>query len=371
MFLFGGCACCKNCWDEPEEFVEPASNATERNGPVKPVPTQAASPVVIDPPLQITCRSCNNTGIDIFGKHCACEIGQKLAAKQVVADGHPAKVEPQAVADGQPAKVEPEPVADSNLTKKEIEPVADSQLVKTEPEPEVAANQPEAANPPAEAPIGNPPGNKSLLGPTNRIFSEALSCSSDGQVVSMKRTEFVEGVESIAELLDQLGGGMGSYLVTNTKKLRNSKASASEEDFRAWMRSELPVHAAAGYKGYVDESAWMANLWIWWTLEFFVELFAGVVESTSDMKVCADEAYKKTLYNHQNFFQRTAFQAAMKKLPDRAGVTVKFQGDATPDDVFRDVATFISLGRPLVRYLGEINEEVDTLLQSEKKAKGK
>mmetsp|Transcript_54431 Transcript_54431/g.105165 ORF Transcript_54431/g.105165 Transcript_54431/m.105165 type:complete len:169 (+) Transcript_54431:1-507(+) len=168
-----------------------------------------------------------------------------------------------------------------------------------------------------------------------------------------------------------MGGGMGSCLETNTKKLRNSKASASEEDYRVWIRSELPVHAAAGYKGYVDNSAWMANLWIWRTLDFFVELFAGLVESTSEIKVCANDAYKKTLCNHHNFFQRAAFTAAMKILPDRKTFFVKFQGDGTRDDIHRNIITFVSLGRPLVNYLGEVNSEVATLMQSEKKAKGK
>merc|ERR1719237_1585114 len=144
----------------------------------------------------------------------------------------------------------------------------------------------------------------------------------------MKRSRFVEGLENFAGILDQMGGGMGSCVLdqmgggmgscleTNTKKLRNSKASASEEDYRAWMRSELPVHAAAGYKGYVDDSAWMANLWLWWTMEFFVEFFSAIAESNSDMKARVDEAYKKTLYLHHNFFQRSLFTAAMKKLPE-------------------------------------------------------
>jgi hypothetical protein len=345
MFIFGGCKYCKKCWDEPEEFVEPqslgprervesfgtedGSNCAQIAQPAEPVPTptQATAPTVVKP-FQIICKSCNNKGIDLFGNPCTCEHGQK----PVVATGHPSKAEP---------------------------------------EPKVTADQPEAVLPPAEAPREDPPGNKSLLGPTNRIFIEALSLGSDSRVVSMKRCKFVEGLENFTGILDQMGGGMGSYLETNTKKLRNSKASASEEDYRAWMRSELPVHAAAGYKGYVDDSAWMANLWIWWTLEFFVEFFAAIIESTSSMKICAEEVHKKTLYNHQNFFQRTAFTTAMKKLPDSNAIIAKFQGDGTSDDVLRDVATFVSLGRPLVSYLGELNGEVDYLMQSEKKAKSK
>merc|ERR1719468_1424664 len=164
---------------------------------------------------------------------------------------------------------------------------------------------------------------------------------------------------------------MGSYMEKNVKALRNSKASASEEDYRAWMLSELPVHAAAGYKGYVDDTAWMSNLWIWWTMEFFVEWFAGIVEGKSSTKACAEEVYKKTLYNHQNFFQRTAFTAGFKRLPDRNACIAKIQGNGTPDDVVHDLATMVSYARPLLIYLGERNSEVDNLLKSEKKAKGK
>lgn len=102
-----------------------------------------------------------------------------------------------------------------------------------------------------------------------------------------------------------------------------------------------------------------------------MEFLAGIIESTSSMNICAEEVHKKTLYNHQNFFQRTAFTTAMKKLPDRNAIIAKFQGDGTSDDVLREIATFVSLGRPLVSYLGELNGEVDYLMQSEKKAKSK
>jgi len=288
-------------------------------------PTQGATPVVVDPPVE------GEAGTDIIGVRMSVEVPAVVPGNHALT-GHPPNAEPELM---------------------------------------ITADQPQAADSPAEALKEDPPGDKSLMGPLNIIFSETLSLGSDGRVVSMKRSGFVKGMQNFTALLDQLGGGMGSYIENNVKKLQNSKASASEEDYQAWMRSELPVHAAAGYKGYVDDSAWMGNLWIWWTLEFFVEMFAGVVESTSSMKVCADEAFKKTLYNHQNFFQRTAFTTAMKKLLDRNALIAKFQRDGTPDDVLLDVATFVSLGRPLCTYLGEINGQVDNLLQSEKKAKGK
>merc|ERR1712008_74229 len=92
----------------------------------------------------------------------------------------------------------------------------------------------------------------------------------------------------------------------------------------------------------------------------FVELFAAVVETTSSIKVLAAEVHNRTLYNHQNFFQRTAFTTAMKQLPDRNGLLEKLKGEGTPDDVLRDIATFASLGRPLVTYLGEVNGEVES-----------
>jgi hypothetical protein len=241
-----------------------------------------------------------------------------------------------------------------------------------EPEPKATADQPEAASLPAEAPQEDPPGNKSLVGPSNRSLSEALSLGSDGRLVSLNRRGFLEFMDSTTALLDLVSGGsIGSYLQPNIKKMRNSKASASEDNYRAWMLSELPVHAAAGYKGYVDNSAWMANIWTWWTLEFFIELFAGIVESTSSMKVLAAEVHNRTLYNHQNFFQRTAFTTGMKQLPDRNGLLGKLHGEGTPDDVLRDLATLVSLGRPLITYLGEVNGAVENLLQAEKKAKGK
>merc|ERR1712060_578627 len=56
-------------------------------------------------------------------------------------------------------------------------------------------------------------------------------------------------------------------------KLRRSKADANLTGYKEWLLSELPVHGPS-YKEYVDDSAWMANLWIGWTLEFFVEMFA-------------------------------------------------------------------------------------------------
>merc|ERR1719221_693727 len=109
---------------------------------------------------------------------------------------------------------------------------------------------------------------------------------------------------------------MGDHLLSNTEKLRRSKASKGESSYGPWLLSELPVHAANGYKGYVDDSAWMANLWIGWSMEFFVEMFAEIHEG-QETKAAVDAAYRKTLCNHHNFFQRAAFNTAVKSLPPR------------------------------------------------------
>merc|ERR1719401_1723904 len=129
---------------------------------------------------------------------------------------------------------------------------------------------------------------------------------------------------------------MGSHIEGNVQKLRKSKADPNKEGYRDWLLSELPVHEATGYKEYVDESAWMANLWIGWTLEFFVEFFAALHDG-KDTKQSVDLAYKNTLYNHHNFFQRTAFMTAVRQLPSRDDIFAKLKGPGSPADVQRDL----------------------------------
>ncbi|CAK0894999.1 unnamed protein product, partial [Prorocentrum cordatum] len=75
--------------------------------------------------------------------------------------------------------------------------------------------------------------------------------------------------------------------------------ACAEDEYRAWLVSELPVHAATKYREYLDNSAWMANLWIGWSLEFFVELFAHLHKG-QDTKAGVDLAYKQTLSKHHN-----------------------------------------------------------------------
>jgi len=207
-----------------------------------------------------------------------------------------------------------------------------------------------------------------VLGPTVQHFRAALQAGPNGRAVDVNRKPFVEGLESYAAALDQMGGNMGSYLICNTKKLRQSKASPELLSYRAWMLSELPVHAATRYQGYVDESAWMANLWIGWTMEFFVEMFAELHQG-QDTKAAVDKAYKQTLEHHHNFMQRMAFNQAVKQLPERNKIIAALQGRAAkPTDVQRDMGDLVALGRPLVSFSLQMNEEVSARMQQERQA---
>jgi len=210
----------------------------------------------------------------------------------------------------------------------------------------------------------------SLLSPVVQHFEAAVQgndSGGSGETREVKRVAFIDGLEEYAKLLDAMGGDMGSYLAANTKKLRSSKADKSKVGYREWLLTELPVHGSNGYKEYVDESAWMANLWIGWTLEFFVEMFARLHEG-KDTKQSVDLAYKQTLYNHHNFFQRTAFNAAVRQLPERAKILNRLQGSGTSEDVKRELGNFVRLGRPLAAFCSKTNEELDLRLQAERKA---
>merc|ERR1711879_408190 len=147
--------------------------------------------------------------------------------------------------------------------------------------------------------------------------------------------------------------------------MRNSKARASEDDYMAWLLSELPVHKATSYKSYVDDSAWMANLWIGWALEFFVELFALLI-SGKDSKSSSELAYSKTLKGHHNFFQSTAFNQALKKMPTREQILERLQGAAKQEDLLREISAFVASGRTIVKYCIMMNDKLDARLTEER-----
>mmetsp|Transcript_5919 Transcript_5919/g.17123 ORF Transcript_5919/g.17123 Transcript_5919/m.17123 type:complete len:350 (+) Transcript_5919:109-1158(+) len=211
------------------------------------------------------------------------------------------------------------------------------------------------------------PRRPSLLTPALLGLEAAVAGHVDvasGRVLELDRVPLIEGLVAYAQALDALGGGMGGFLQTNIDKLRKSKADASLIGFREWMLSELPVHAANGYRGYVDDSAWMANLWVWWTMEFFVEFFAQLYGGL-DTKPGADVAYKRTLYNHHNFIQRAAFSSAVGRLPSRQNLLQAIRGDggAEGPDVLADMSKFVEAGRLVVLFLGQVNSDCDALMK--------
>lgn len=214
-----------------------------------------------------------------------------------------------------------------------------------------------------EAVPTRPPSERGPLGCAMQLLQRAVVLETHGEVYEVQRTLFVEGLDALADALDKVGGNMGSYLKVNTTKLRKSKAASSEESYHEWLLTELPTHAVTNFKEYADDSAWMANLWIGWTLEFFVVWFA-LLHGGKDMKTSFDMAYKQTLQQHHTFFQRTAFTSAAKRLPSREKF---FQVLGDESDVARDVANFVAIGGPVVRFCSRINDEVSSLLQEERR----
>lgn len=208
-----------------------------------------------------------------------------------------------------------------------------------------------------------PQSERGPLGCAMQLLQSAVVLETHGEVYEVQRTPFVEGLDALADALDKVGGNMGSYLKANTTKLRKSKAASSEESYHEWLLTELPTHAVTNFKDYADDSAWMANLWIGWTLEFFVVWFA-LLQDGKDMKTSFDMAYKQTLQHHHSFFQRTAFTSAARRLPSRENF-FRVLGDEP--DVARDVANFVAIGGPIVRFCSRINDEVSSLLQEERR----
>jgi len=212
-----------------------------------------------------------------------------------------------------------------------------------------------------------------LMVPVLRGFEAAVEGQLDpatGLAEDLFQAPLLEGLEAYAGALDALGGSLGGYLLSNVKKIRQSKADWNLSSYRAFLQSELPVHGATGYKCYVDESAWMGNLWMSWTLEFFVELFAQL-HSGLETRQSVDVAYKQTLYHHHNFFQRSAFSAAVRSLPPRAKILESLCGGDKVDtsDIVEDIGDFVVVGRAAAKFCMQLNEELDLRLQQERQRK--
>mmetsp|Transcript_136031 Transcript_136031/g.379134 ORF Transcript_136031/g.379134 Transcript_136031/m.379134 type:complete len:475 (+) Transcript_136031:186-1610(+) len=216
---------------------------------------------------------------------------------------------------------------------------------------------------PARDPVPSGP-EAGLLAPTIQLFRAAAVLDPGGEAREVRREPFVQGLEACAEVLNKLGGGMGNYLLTNTRKLRNSKAPVSEDSYGPWLLSEYPVHAATGYRGYVDDSAWMANLWIGWTMEFFVEFFA-LLSDGQETQQSVDAAYQQTLRAHHGLVQRAAFSAAVRQLPPRQDLLERLRGGAKKVAVERELGDFADIVRPLARFCIRTNEALQQRLQAE------
>jgi len=239
--------------------------------------------------------------------------------------------------------------------------------------PEIGVQPAQGLNPAPEpvplAPASTPvlvAKKSGKLGPVVRALEDAVKLDGVGKASEVLKDPLIEALEACVIVLDTLQQKLGSNLQINCKKLRNAKASPWEKSYRPWLLTELPVHQATGYKSYVDESAFMANLWIGWTLEFFVEMFA-LLRKGSETKLSAESAYKKTLSHHHGFVQRTVFQSALAGLPPRKALLEKLQGDASEDDLYRELDIFVKLGRSLVLFCSESSAECNRRMQEEQK----
>jgi len=183
----------------------------------------------------------------------------------------------------------------------------------------------------------------------------------------LHREHFFEALEALAEILNMLGGGVGDYISVNVVKFRSSIASTEEMDYRLWLRSELPLHAENGYRGYVDASAWMANLWTGRILEFVVELCAQL-ESGSEVSTGFLNAHELTLQKHHNMFASMVFRAAALRVPNRVDFLASLGGGAPQAVVVTDLAEYVRIARPVVNCCLEMDAELDSLRQAEQAA---
>jgi hypothetical protein len=215
--------------------------------------------------------------------------------------------------------------------------------------------------------LGPTPRKPGVLGQCVELMQKAVTLDSEGNVIAADRELLIKGFEAYAEVLDKLGN-IGSHVSGNTQKLRNSKAVASKSDYKEWLISELPVHATNKYKDYADPSAGVASVWIGWTLEFFVEMFANLYGG-QETGPSINDAYKNTLSAHHNFIMRNAFSLGVRhQMPSRKKLYELLRGEAEPDDVVREVEQFVHVCRAIVRYLLQLHEVMFKLFEAERKS---
>lgn len=189
---------------------------------------------------------------------------------------------------------------------------------------------------------------------------------------ALVKTPLLLGSDGMVDVLNALSKGLGDYLKADLEKVRKSKAPELEDgdDYKQWLLGEMPVHAATRYRGYVDDSAFMGQLWVGRQLEFWVEVFAGL-KAGKGTKEAADVAYQGTLKKHHGFMQVAAFTGALKGLPDRQALMGALQGEAENADFAADLEEFVSLGRPIAKYMLVLDKEIDGLRAQEQKNFGK
>jgi len=219
------------------------------------------------------------------------------------------------------------------------------------------------------------PGVTSKKGSTLAVITQnwRRAVVGDGSTATaLMKTPLLLGSDGMVDVLNALSKGLGDYLKADLEKVRKSKAPELKDgdDYKQWLIGEMPVHAATRYRGYVDDSAFMGQLWVGRQLEFWVEVFAGL-KAGKGTKEAADAAYKGTLKKHHGMMQVAAFTGALKGLPDRKALMAALQGEAEESDLAADLEDFVSLGRPIAKYMLVLDKEIDGLRAQEQKNFGK
>lgn len=197
------------------------------------------------------------------------------------------------------------------------------------------------------------------------LSAAAADVGSSGELRDLARVPFLMAMEAFAVALGRINDKLPSYFLKNTRKLRRSRASTKSWSYRPWILSELPVHVqTTRCRGYADDSAWMANLWLGFTLDFFVEMLALLHEG-ADTKTSTSTAYRKTLYNNLGFVERQAFSVAIACMPAREDLLQRWEADgAGAEEVTQDVGDLVGFARPIVIYCAKVNKELDQLRQA-------
>jgi hypothetical protein len=183
-------------------------------------------------------------------------------------------------------------------------------------------------------------------------------------------TPLLDGIENLVDVLQQLAKdrGLGDHLKADLAKIRRSKAPALQEgdDFKTWLLGEMPVHAATKYKSYVDDSAFMGQLWVGRQLEFWVEVISALSDGKAS-SAAVDAAYKATLKKHHGILQAAAFSAVLKGLPSREELLGLLRGEAEETVLRKELKAFVDSGRAIAKYMLALDKEIDALRANERR----